>query len=125
MSDQRTKPGTVNWFDLTVANAEPIRDFYKSVIGWETSPVDMGGYNDFCMHPEKDGVPIAGICNARGNNAGMPAQWIMYITVANLDESMKRVAELGGKVINGPRNMGKNRYCIIEDPAGAVCGLFE
>ena len=126
MSEHKTKPGTVNWFDLTVPNAEPIRDFYKAVVGWETSPAEMGGYSDFCMHPpEKDAAPVAGVCHARGSNAGIPAQWIMYVTVANLDESLKKVAELGGKVINGPRNMGKNRFCIIQDPAGAVIGLFE
>lgn len=124
MSDTKTKPGTINWFDLTVTNAEPIRDFYKSVVGWETSPVDMGGYNDFCMHPE-DAGPVAGVCNAKGGNSGLPAQWIMYITVSNLDASIKNCVELGGKVIFGPKPMGKNRYCVIQDPAGAVCGLFE
>ncbi len=31
-----------------------------------------------------------------------------------------------GKIISGPKDMaGYGRFCTIEDPAGAVCALFE
>ena len=40
------KPGQVGWFDLTVADADTIRDFYKAVVGWETEAHDMGDYSD-------------------------------------------------------------------------------
>ena len=63
---------------------------------------------------------------ARGNNAGLPSQWMIYITVANLDRSMENCRNRGGKVISGPREMpGYGRYCVIQDPAGAVAALFE
>ena len=52
--------------------------------------------------------------------------WLIYITVADLDEAMRRCLERGGKVRVPPRDMGgQGRYSIIEDPAGAVTGLFE
>ncbi len=44
-------------------------------------------------------------------------------TVADLDESIRPCVELGGRVINGPRKAGQQRYCVIQDPAGAVCAL--
>ena len=34
--------GTVGWFDLTVDNAETVRDFYREVAGWNPSEVEMG-----------------------------------------------------------------------------------
>jgi catechol-2,3-dioxygenase len=40
----RLTVGTVAWFDLTVSDAVEVRDFYQAVVGWTTSPVDMGGY---------------------------------------------------------------------------------
>jgi hypothetical protein len=49
----------------------------------------------------------------------------VYITVENLDESMRQCEQLGGKVLTQPRNMGKDRYCFIQDPAGANCALYE
>ena len=58
-------------------------------------------------------------------NAGLPAHWLIYITVADADVAAARCVELGGKVIAGPKDMtGYGRYCVVEDPAGAVSALF-
>ena len=119
-------PGKIGWIDLTVSNAEGVRDFYQSVTGWTPSGVDMGGYRDFCMHPPGESQPVAGICHARGPNADLPPVWLVYITVDDLDESVRRCESLGGKVRVAVRSMGSmGRYCVIEDPAGAVAALFE
>jgi predicted enzyme related to lactoylglutathione lyase len=125
MSETKSKVGHVAWHDLTVPNAGEVRDFYEAVVGWTAQGIDMGGYEDFSMVAPEDGEGAAGICHARGANANIPAQWIMYITVADLDASMAQVAAKGGKIIDGPRSMGDSRYCFIQDPAGAVCGLWQ
>jgi predicted enzyme related to lactoylglutathione lyase len=118
--------GRIGWIDLTVEDAEGARDFYATVAGWSPSPVDMGGYSDFNMTPTHRDEPVAGVCHARGANADLPAQWLIYITVADLDASLARCAELGGTVVAGPKQMvGMGRYAVIRDPAGAVAGLFE
>ena len=118
--------GAITWMDITVPEADGLRDFYKNVVGWTTMDISMGDYNDYCMVSPTDNVVRSGICHAAGSNAGMPAAWIMYINVANLDESIAKVIAGGGEVVNGPRKMGeKARYCIIKDPAGAFCGLFD
>jgi len=125
MSD-KPEIGAITWFDLTVPNAEDVRDFYSKVVGWKSSPVSMGDYNDFNMTSPGSGETKAGICHKRGGNASFPSQWLIYITVKNADESAKLCKENGGKVLVGPKDMsGYGRYCIIEDPAGAVCALFE
>jgi len=58
--------GEIGWIDLTVQDAESVRDFYQAVAGWLPSPVDMGGYNDFCMSRPGGAEPVAGICHAAG-----------------------------------------------------------
>ena len=55
----------------------------------------------------------------------MPPVWMIYINVPDLDESVRRAEESGGKVRVPARNAGAGRYCVIEDPAGAVAALFE
>jgi hypothetical protein len=58
-------------------------------------------------------------------NASLPPQWLIYITVANVDISAATCLELGGKVLVDPKDMGGyGRYCVIQDPAGAVAALF-
>lgn len=129
MSDAASPPpppplGTVGWFDLTVADAEGVRDFYEAVAGWSAAPLDMGGYADYVM-TAPGGQSVAGICHARGANASLPAQWLLYITVADLDASMAACTAKGGEVISGPRKAGPTaRFCVVRDPAGAVAALF-
>ena len=117
------QPGTVTWQDLTVEDAEKIRDFYQSVVGWRPEPVNVGGYSDFVMTSE--GSEVAGVCHARGANAALPPVWLIYITVDDLDHSIAECERLGGSVLTAPRSYGGGRYCVIKDPAGAVCALYQ
>ncbi len=124
--DAKPEVGSIGWIDLTVPDAEPLRDFYASVTGWKPEPVDMGGYSDFNMTAPASGEPKAGICHARGGNRGIPQAWIIYIVVADLDASVAACRERGGEVVGEPRPMGAmGRYAFIRDPAGAACALFE
>ncbi len=126
MTDSKIKTGTIQWVDLTVNDADKIRDFYGEVVGWKSDPVPMDGYDDYCMIGNSSDDPVAGICHARGVNADLPPHWIVYITVDDLDKSVTACKALGGEIISGPKSMGKSgRYCIIKDPAGAVAALFE
>ena len=102
-----------------------MRDFYSAVAGWSPEPVSMGEYDDFNMLASAGGAPVAGICHARGPNAHLPAQWLMYVSVEDLDGSIRECLRLGGKVIDGPRPVGKQRFCTIQDPAGAFLALIE
>lgn len=122
MSEQ---PGKMMWCDLTVVDAEAIRDFYSEVVGWTAQPLDMGGYSDYVMMQPGTEEGVAGICHKRGPNAEIPSQWLVYFTVADLDVAIQNCTARGGHVVVGPREMGESRYAIISDPAGAVCALFQ
>jgi uncharacterized protein len=118
--------GHIGWIDLTVPDAVAVRDFYKDVAGWTPSGLDMGGYEDFNMTPPGSDNPVAGVCHARGSNSDMPPVWMIYIMVADIEESVRRCEQRGGKVRRAIVNMGgTGRFCVIQDPAGAIAGLFE
>ena len=121
--DPTPEPGTISWQDLTIDEAERVRDFYQAVVGWKPEALPMGSYSDFVM--QADGAPIAGICHARGNNAGLPPVWLIYITVEDLDHSLQECQRLGGALVAPPRSYGGGRYCVIQDPAGALCALYQ
>jgi len=119
------KPGTVSWFDLTVPDADTVRDFYSAVAGWSVMPIEMGGYNDYCMMPPRSKAPAGGICHARGENADLPPQWLIYITVPKLAASLKACVANGGKILRPAKAMGGARMAVIRDPAGAVAALYQ
>lgn len=117
--------GSIGWIDLTVPNAVAVRDFYQAVVGWTVKEVAMGGYSDYCMNQPGSGQMVAGVCHARGVNAGLPPQWLIYITVPDVDAAAARCREKGGKVLCEPKDMGhQGRFCVVQDPAGAVAALY-
>jgi predicted enzyme related to lactoylglutathione lyase len=117
------RPGTVSWQDLTVEDAAAVRDFYEAVVGWKPESLSMGSYSDYVMNAGGEGV--AGICHARGANAELPPVWLIYITVEDLDHSIEECERLGGALVAAPRSYGGGRYCVIKDPAGAICALYQ
>jgi predicted enzyme related to lactoylglutathione lyase len=124
MSEEQSRPpGTIAWHDLTVGDADGVRDFYAAVVGWTPEPVSMGDYQDWNM-VGSDGVPRAGICHARGGNAELPPVWIMYVTVDDLDAAVEAVREKGGALVTDVRSMGEARWVVVRDPAGAVFALW-
>jgi predicted enzyme related to lactoylglutathione lyase len=122
---ERPKAGSIGWIDLTVDDAEGVRDFYKAVAGWGHGEVSMGDYADYVMQP-REGGPVAGICHARGANEGLPPQWMIYIVVDDLETSLATCRERGGELVAGPKGeAGADRYAVIRDPGGAVAALFQ
>jgi len=122
---QDIQPGEIGWVDLTVDNATQVRDFYRAVVGWEYRDVQMeGGYADYAM-TNLEGRDVTGICHARGINKGVPAQWLVYFTVLDLQFAVDETVARGGAVLRGPTDMEVGRFAVIRDPAGAVCALFQ
>jgi predicted enzyme related to lactoylglutathione lyase len=117
--------GSIGWCDLTIPNADGVRDFYRSVVGWSATGLDMGGYSDYVMNQPNNGTATAGICWARGVNQGIPPVWLVYFIVASLDTSLRQVRENGGEVVREPSGAGGGRMAVIRDPSGAVCALYE
>ena len=123
-SDAAGAAGRISWLDLTVSDTSSTRDFYRQVIGWSVQDVEMKEagerYADYEMLAE-DGTAVAGVCHARGVNAGLPPVWMIYLPVGDLAESLRRVAEEGGEVIRATK--GEHVYAAVRDPVGACLAL--
>lgn len=119
--------GLISWLDLTVSGAPATRDFYSKVIGWSAEDVEMKDgserYADYNMCRD-DGKAAAGVCHARGANVDLPAIWMLYLPVGDLAESVRRVEEEGGKIINATRGSDGEYTCaVIQDPVGVCLAL--
>ncbi len=125
--NEKAKPkiGSIIWHDLTVPDAAAIKDFYCDVIGWQAAPHDMGSYHDFDIKTAADGEIVTGICHARDANANIPPQWLIYVQVEDVDSSAARCLTSGGQVLDGPRQIGEHRFCVVQDPAGAMLALIS
>lgn len=116
--------GSIGWRDLTVEDADGVRDFYAAVTGWTVQDVSMGDYSDYAM-ADANGEAVAGVCHARGENADLPPQWLMYVVVADLEKSLDEAAKRGGDIVAPTRGLMGGKMAVIKDPAGAVVALWE
>ena len=117
--------GKIGWIDITVDDADGLRDFYAEVVGLKTENVSMGDYEDYAMTLPASGEPVCGVCHARGSNADLPAGWLVYFVVADIDRSAAACIENGGKILVEPRGLAGGRFCVIEDPSGATAALYQ
>ena len=124
MSDSNSV-GKIGWIDMTTEDAPGVRDFYKTVVGWKTDEIDMGGYSDYVMKMPASGDGVAGVCHARGSNADLPTGRLIYIIVADVEQSAAACKANGGKIIVEARGLAGGQFCIIEDPGGSVAGLYQ
>jgi predicted enzyme related to lactoylglutathione lyase len=119
----KPKIGSIGWMDLTVPDAEGLKDFYASVVGWKPEALNMGDYSDYVMKGEDSAV---GICHARGSNTSIPPVWMPYFIVEDLDAALANCERLGGTRLGDIRSYGPTaRYCLIRDPQGTHCMLFQ
>ncbi|NQZ83654.1 MAG: VOC family protein [Colwellia sp.] len=133
--------GDMAWMDLSVPDANHVKTFYQEILGWQSEAVSMSNegedYNDFSMNsvtPTIDSSAeeskgnsqfFTGICHAKGANADMPACWLPYFLVADINDAVVKVESLGGSLVTAIKSMGgKDKYVVIKDPAGAVCALY-
>ena len=117
--------GKIGWIDLTVDDADSVRDFYAEVVGLGIENVSMGDYNDYAMTMPASGEPVCGICHSRGANADIPAGWLVYFVVADVEASAAACSAKGGKIVVEPRGLAGGRFCVIEDPSGATAALYQ
>lgn len=129
MESKKYQVGSIISADITIPNAGAIKEFYKAVIGWDTEALIMkdqqGAYDDYVVK-DAAGNWVGGICHQRGVNKDLPPVWIVYINVEDIQRSIEKCRELGGKVLKEARMAdGSLQYALIEDPAGAVLAVTK
>jgi uncharacterized protein len=73
---------------------------------------------------KKDNASVGGLMQAP--QPGMPAQWLAYVLVEDVDATAAQATKLGGKVCKAPFDVPEvGRIAIVTDPQGAVFGLFK
>lgn len=123
MKEAMKTHGAFSWNELMTNDVAGAKAFYGELLGWNLQDMDVEGM-DYTIAKTGD-TDRAGIMATPEEAQGMPPMWGAYITVDNVDESVKRVISLGGKVLMGPQDIPKvGRFAVIADPQGAAVSLM-
>jgi predicted enzyme related to lactoylglutathione lyase len=56
--------------------------------------------------------------------AEVPSFWMVYFSVASVDEVLKQGVAGGAELMMGPTDYPGGRFAILRDPQGATFGLI-
>lgn len=116
--------GAFSWSELTTTDPKAAAAFYSGLFGWTFKNMgpEMGDYHVVSVGE----TMVAGVMSMPPGAPPMPPAWGCYVTVTNLDASVARCAELGGKTLVPPMDVPTvGRMAVIQDPQGATLSLMQ
>ena len=123
--DAPISEGTFVWDELLTSDVDGAKSFYTEVIGWTTRDMDMGEAGTYTIFQRAGEVDVAG-CMARPEGMQGPPHWLPYIATDDVDATVAKAKELGGTaVMEGEDIPNVGRIAVLQDPVGAVFGLFR
>ena len=118
MDEQFKTHGAFSWCELMTRDPNAAKSFYTKLFGWTTEEMSVApGMNYTVVKAGKS--TIGGIMASP--QPGMPPSWNSYVTVNDVDKVAREAQQLGGKILVGPQDIPTvGRFCVIQDPQGAV-----
>jgi uncharacterized protein len=113
--------GCFCWNELETTDPAAATRFYGDLFGWRTRPVEGGDGYLVIEHGDRTNGAVSQLAEADGGGA----RWNVYFTVESADGAVRRIGELGGRVLAGPIDASVGRFVVAEDPQGAAFVLFE
>ncbi len=117
--------GRFMWYELLTTAPDAAQDFYTKVVGWGTSVWDGAG-QPYQMWTVGESA-IGGLMQLPEEAAahGAPPHWMTHIGSPDLDQSLKRLEQLGGSLLKDPMEVPEvGRFGIVADPHGAVFSIY-
>jgi predicted enzyme related to lactoylglutathione lyase len=117
--DHMTRP--VVHFEIRGRDAGRLITFYRELFGWSIDADNPMGYG---FVQAGVGGPEAGV--GGGITAGTEPRVVIFVQVADLQDSLARAATLGGSRVMEPFDVpGGPTIAQIADPEGNVVGLVQ
>lgn len=118
-------PGQFSWHELMTTDYQKAYEFYKDLFGWEvTEDMDMGPAGKYRMYGQ-NGVPYGGMMNLTPDMP-MPPAWNLYIRVNDVNATVEKVNQGGGKLLHGPMEVpGGDWIAQFMDPQGAMFAVHQ
>jgi uncharacterized protein len=120
-------------FEMPYGDHERVAKFYAEVFGWKMNKLgqEMGDYitAETAETDEKRMVKTPGTINGGfypGDQAPEAKCPSVVIAVGNIEESMKKIGEVGGKILGDPMDIpGIGRYVSFTDTEGNRVSILQ
>ncbi|RLA31841.1 MAG: VOC family protein [Gammaproteobacteria bacterium] len=123
-------PGKIVWHDLLTNDPAASKRFYGELFGWEfegvSSLAGLGSDTAYTLI-RHNGRLIGGMIDTKAlNNRTDISQWVVVMSVEDVDAAAASFANNGGSVLTPPKDLQRRgRIAVVQDPAGALLALLE
>ena len=122
--DTMKQHGAFSWNELMTTDWKASKTFYAELFGWALDDLDIPGMPYTIA--KVGNKEVAGIMPKPAEADSLPATWGSFVTVDNVDNSVKKAATLGAKVAVEPRDIPNvGRFAVIIDPQGAMLSMIS
>jgi predicted enzyme related to lactoylglutathione lyase len=123
-------PGKIIWRDLLTHDSRASQEFYGELFGWEFENVgSASGLNSNSAYTliRHNGNLIGGMIDTVAlNNRNDISQWVVLMSVDDVNAAVATVAERGGEVLTPPTNLQqRGTVAVVRDAEGALLGLLQ
>lgn len=117
------EPGGLIWNEGLSQDLPAARLFYGTVFGYTFE--DLSAPEFEYAGAVIDGETVTGLGGTGTISADTPPHWLTYFAVTDTDAAASRVVELGGTVLDGPRDSPYGRLAVVAGPAGERFALMS
>jgi len=116
--------GALCWTELLTNDTDKAGKFYTSLLPWKSDTQNMA-HTKYTMFKRGDQM-AAGMLPTPKEVEGMPPQWFSYFAVDNVDQTVSKAQQLGGKVMRPAADIpDMGRFAILQDPQGAPFAIWQ
>ena len=114
--------GQITHIEFPADDTSRSQRFYTELFGWEFQA--MPGFDTYFLFSTGAIERSGGAVGLRGESTGEKLR--IYVTVDSLNDTLSKVAGLGGKVSTPKTEIpGQGWYAVVEDSEGSEIGLYE
>ena len=120
------EPGAMSWNELNTRDPEAAKSFYGGLFGWsfeEKEYEGTGAYTAITLGEET----VGGLIDITDRvPAEVPAHWLVYFAVEDLDATIATAKDRGGDLAAGPFEITEiGRIAVVKDPFGAFFAVIQ
>ena len=110
----------ITHFEIASPNLESATEFYRQLFDWSVGEELSDGYR---LVQTAEGSIGGGLLRTPH---GVFPYVTIYVSVDDLQASLEKAEELGGKMVVEPMPIpGAGTFAMFQDPDGVMIGLFE
>lgn len=126
---EKPEHGEICWRELQTPNIDRASEFYRELFGWRLAQSKLTETPYLEIHSSENKA-VGGMLEINehwGENwQKIPSDWMTYIAVENITESVEKIKDNGGNVCVAPFEApGIGKMSVVSDPSGITFSVIQ